>query len=182
MTERLKFVKKINSELTGIDFIIPNLNRGGCGVFTSELAQNLRHYGYEVSVVSLGPKSIPELNRITADHLKSTNDFTLRELHNRGLGLWHFLTKWTDESGTTWYIDSEGVHTENEMVKKWHAFVELELTVDEMTDLSNQTDGWNTMFDRQFIPKLAKKIREKVYSAWYICRPSFADFTLASAR
>lgn len=181
MSERLDFLKKITNELSFLNYAIPNLNRGGCGFFAAELGQHLLHYGYNITVVSLGNKK----RSLAAIRMQITamSKYNLIDLHNLlGLGLHHFLIKWTDEQCQDWYIDSEGVHTEEDVVKKWCAFIEAEFTLDEMSMLADQKPGWSTVFNRQFIPKLAEKIREKIYSAWYLKRPSFADFTLASAR
>lgn len=181
MSERLDFLKKITRELTGLDFTIPNLNSGGCGVFAAELGKHLLHYGYSITVVSLGHKK--RSLEVIRMRIAPMSNYNLIDLHyTLGLGLYHFLIKWTDEQGQDWYIDSEGVHTEEEVSKQWCAYIEAEFTLDEMTMLADQKPGWSPRFNRQFIPKLAEKIREKIYSAWYLKRPSFADFTLASAR
>lgn len=160
-------INSIAQNLTDINHVIPNLNRGGCGVFAHALGSELEKNGFDVKIISLG-FSRPFFNpNDIVENLKRTNkEVSPYTLHQNGMGLCHLLVEVNDGDERI-YLDSNGINVpveEDDVIEFQDRcfFIDGRMSVEDCGIIANIESGWNNAFDRTFVPKVYDFVKKKL--------------------
>lgn len=160
----LSTLSKLGDEANAM---FPNLNYGGCCVYAAEIARILQKAGYAVRVVTGRPwewgSDHPQIDDIRDIILKNNCDNRKKcnwSMHD--IGFWHVAVqvRIRDE----WYsCDSDTVTIGAAQFgkdRRMHTAPGSGFTVEEAIGFASESEGWNSMFDRQQIPAVHSLIRK----------------------
>ncbi len=138
----------------------PTVNSGGCCVYAAAIAVHLQRLGCPVRIL-VGDDS----DEVCIDEIRpSVGCNTVEEWNNNGLYFGHVIVEFEYE-GITYHYDCAGVTSPDSVTVTYgYAIVDGYLTVDEAVDLAACNDGWNSRFDRAFIPDIHKMINKSLSS------------------
>ena len=152
-------LKEIVNQLKVINDVIPNLNYGGCGIYALAVAENLYAKGIPCELAIIGSMGTTDeviynnsVYNVVKRCKRRNREINARRLHDNGFTLYHVMVKIETETGTV-YIDSEGVydHPEN---SRWSVGIEGIADIETMRPFIENTEGWNSSFNRQWISKI----------------------------
>jgi len=131
------------------------VNHGGCACVASMLAKQLRDTYPVMRITSCNAWSDSDNNidEIRPNMCDSNNK---EEWWDNGI---QFAHVWVEifVDGNWLVLDSEGVHSTEDMYSKWGIPAEGSFTIDEVTALSNKLT-WNETFDRSQLPAMQELI------------------------
>ena len=158
--------EQIHEVLQGIENTYDYVNCGGCGVIASSVGQILSTitevrivvgaYDYNVKKQAL---SFLEIKQQLMDNL-ITNP-SINDWEYLGVSFNHVWVEFLWEG--EWYsMDTENIKQGTKHFHgRWDAYTEY-LSIKDITQLSNNTDGWNCMFDRDQIPSIKHDLETKL--------------------
>lgn len=160
-------LKEIIDNISNINFVIPNLNHGGCGVFAQALAEKLMSKGVHCEIAIIGEMGTGNEEIINNSIYNVYNkckekhyDFNARALHNSGMTIYHVMTKVKTYEGT-FYADSEGIYT-HPANSRWNVEIEGICDIETFKPLIESTVGWNKMYSREMDSRVYKMIDSAV--------------------
>lgn len=136
---------------------IPNLNKGGCGVFAHAVAKELRELGVESEVV-------------VNDYGDDFQEFldSLKALQEGAGNHWDFAG-WLDHLGVRFKLGGKWFTYDSDALlegREWFGFnpalpaTEKGLTPEQAGILVREVGCWNPTFNRRYIPKVRKLVKE----------------------
>lgn len=168
MRKTIPLIARLRALNAKVNKEIIYLNYGGCGVFASRIAKAIQPYVTELecAVIAYSYSYNPhvDLNDIKR---KNSNLNSIRDWSNNGVSFNHVVLRFKYR-GKQWYYDSENIIGGNVVTDRLKRtfrgyVVDGHLTIDEITQLSDNLDGWNSQFDREInIPKLDKAIAHHI--------------------
>jgi hypothetical protein len=175
MTTR-HLIEKVLEKMQHVNTVIPNLNCGGCGVFAHALAAELEFKGLKPKIAVISNRDVPKLSDDFAEKvLKEKNVLTARELNASGADIAHMMV-YLEEEGL--YIDSEGVYT-SLRESGWSGYRhQFNMSVEHTCTIVESPDGWNSRFDRNFIPKIYQIVFSAVNKVIKEFKPQPLQLTL----
>jgi hypothetical protein len=151
MTTR-HLIEKTLEKMKYVNTVIPNLNCGGCGVFAHALASELEHKGLKPKVAVIASNCFRYLeDNFVENLLQSEHELTAKKINDSGADIAHMMVYIEEED---LYIDSEGIYgslRESSWSNYKHQF---NMTVEHTGIIVANASGWNSRFDRKFIPKV----------------------------
>lgn len=149
-------------EQTGIMFI----NSGGCCVVAAAMAECFDRLGIPCDVVTpVLPNGYDEEGlyvpackaRVNVQRVGDITDWK-----DNGLSLGHLAARF-QYNNRVYIWDTDGLYRNGVRYGRWHDTTDEHfgtgLTADEAYALAANKKGWNSMFDRKFIPTLTRTIR-----------------------
>lgn len=134
----------------------PTINYGGCCVYAAYLGKLLEKKGWKVTGKVSAPfyASAGVDLRSVASNIKNHVDHS--EWADNSVYFYHVFLSIETDTGVLF-------HDTDRTVSKSKQFNGLDcydgfLTVEEMTDLANNSDGWNNTFERYQIPAIRKML------------------------
>ena len=159
-------INSATEKLNKINHIVPNLNCGGCGIFAHALGAELQSAGINCKVVSLGPDKPKEAPDKIVERLKSNGELTPKSCHDNGIQIWHLMVEVKNEKGVNFYIDSTGVKYSDDNGRIHFAgrgcYIDGRMSIEDCKTISDIVHGWNSRFDRSFIPKIYDFVKRRV--------------------
>lgn len=154
-----KYNEMINKE-------IRYLNCGGCGVFASRMGKAIAPYVSDLECLVLSFSTFSSDKGINLNTIKQKNNDlnSIRDWSTNGVDFNHVILRFKYRN-RVWYYDSEHLSTDpkNAMAIN-HRILDGELTLDEITKLANNPEGWNPAFDREsYIPVIDKTIPKYIH-------------------
>jgi len=145
-------IQKTVEALNKVNTVVPNLNCGGCGVFAHALAFELELKGFKPQVAVIANSFFKPLPDTFADELLEKGEtLSARKLNASGADLAHLMV-YIPEEGI--YADSEGVY-EDIKESSWSSCKhQFNLSVKNAGIIAENPEGWNSSFDRHFVPKV----------------------------
>jgi len=153
-------VKQIHSVLKKVENEYSNINCGGCGVIASILGEYLAAKT-EVRVAIGAREYLIEKQEFSFDEIKeelSVNDNpSINDWETYGVSFNHVWIEFLWEG--EWYsMDTEGMEQgTHKFHSTWNTYKER-MSVEAITQLSNNITGWNTWFSREQIPNIKQDI------------------------
>jgi hypothetical protein len=163
-TEQMK-VTDLQELASRVSRVTDNINYGGCAVFASMVAPHVSIFfpGSKIRVMGRNPE-------IDISAVRPSDPTDVHEWNDNGVHFGHVVIEF-QVKGETFYFDSDGVHT-RQALENEYPFAEFhvgEMLLEDVTALASQPDGWNWMFERQFIEPMKRAMRE--FLSDYCLRP-----------
>jgi len=152
-----KVIYHLEPALPQVQNKFPSINWGGCGVFANLLANELDKLGVKYKIIWIGHE---------ARHKKDIKDIfkhyggqvSLIDFNNRDIYLAHVMIKVGRK-----FIDASGVHKNlNDTQWGWYR-LRHEITKEQLEFISLTSEGWNTSFNRNQIPRVEKEVKKIFY-------------------
>lgn len=125
---------------------VPHINCGGCGIFAEHLYTALVALGKKPSLVIITDNSYYMRKRIESGKKNSNST------------LYHIVVKLGK-----YYYDNNGVYDEYHIKNMYWGANELcEIEIDRLKELNENPRGWNSLFDREFIPHIKTRLEKLV--------------------
>jgi len=164
-------INSITEKISKINSTIPNINRGGCGIFAHALGAQFEKNGLKVNIVSVSV-SVSSVERVQQNpnkiikKLRDNNiDISPRNLFYCGdLSLSHMLVEVID-GNVSLYFDSNGkcdIINNKLNFCKTSGFIECRMSLEDCRIISEIEDGWNNTFDRASIPKVYEFVKKTI--------------------
>ena len=159
-------VKQIHCVLSDIEQYYSNVNCGGCGVIASLVGQILSTITDVRIVVGAWDCNV---KKQALSFLEIKQEFMANLISNPSIQDWEslgvsFNHVWVEFlwDGEWYSMDTENIKQgTNKFHTRWDAYKEY-LSLEDITQLSNNTDGWNWMFDRNQIPAIKHDLETKL--------------------
>lgn len=138
----------------------PDINSGGCCVFASLVGHELerRNIDTKIIVASTCPEDKGHKASIDDARLFVGRDNCMSRWNDEGIQFSHVGIEFR-LGDDVYHYDSNGAHPEDALLGIYRIYPGR-LTVKEATELANDGDGWNSMFDRDDIPGLRMRIQK----------------------
>lgn len=164
-------LEQIIDKVSLVNDVVPNLNRGGCGIFALALAEALTAKGIHTELMIISPDGTPTgdtgtqiINELYNEHKTNNSKFTVHSLHQYDIQLHHVLVKATVENGSV-LLDSEGVYESLNETESWsHCEFEAVLNIETFRPLAESEEGWNSMYNRMMNAKVYNLVNRAVNS------------------
>lgn len=138
----------------------PNVNCGGCCVYSAILGEELEKQGYHVLGKVLKPWVSVHNTNIDEVRAKNNNrPLNIVEWEVNGVTFNHVFLEIYAESGVV-------IHHDSTRTTRWKPtfnerdFYPGSMIVEHMKFLGSSSEGWNERFDRKEIPQLTKTIKD----------------------
>lgn len=170
-------LKQIIDKVSLVNDVVPNLNRGGCGIFALALAEALTAKGILAELVIASPWGTPTgehgtqiINELYNDHKTNNSKFTISSLHEKDIHLYHVLVKVNIKADngelTSVLLDSEGVYESLNESDSWsRCEIEAIINIETFRPLVESEEGWNSMYNRMMNSKVYNLVNRAVNSA-----------------
>lgn len=151
-----KLLNHLELHLPRIKSRVPNINSGGCGIFTFSLKEALNSLGIRSSIHIITSSDIEAFNQNIQEDEMLAMDL---------MGWTHIILKVGD-----YLIDSDGVYEGLDDCEKfigWNYKLSCEISIDYLEDMIDNL-RWNKMFDRKYRTLINDMINEMVEDYLYI--------------
>jgi hypothetical protein len=164
MDNRLEIIEGIISK-EDISKIIPDINYGGCGVFAHALGKQLNQKNIDNKIIGLGTLLRIECgpDEMIEKTYKYHSELTAETLHRTGADVMHLMVE-VEVDSRFYLVDSTGIYEDinrHPLFGERNLKIDTRMTVDECGILASNAKGWNSRFDRSFIPKIYDFIRSR---------------------
>lgn len=172
--ENFEFLlKAIHNQVSKINDVVDNLNRGGCGIFAHALSKELIKIGIPAKVLtfSLWGSKIKNYNQ---DGIRCAKEIINRGFHwepayrAHDIGLAHLMV-YVKNGENEYFIDSEDIYFGQDDYynrSTWYARglqINTLISSNDCGLISNDDNGnWNNAFDRKLIPFVYEFVKEKI--------------------
>ena len=151
----MKLIKFLDDVGVLVNSKIHELNRGGCCVFASIVAQRLSEF-CEVRI-AVGTDWLDNDDTTIDEVREQVSSNSPNEWNNYGVDFGHVIIEF-DYDGSTYHYDSNGVTSVQRDTSTFGMpILDGYLTINEAVELASHAE-WNPKFDRSQIPKLEKII------------------------
>jgi hypothetical protein len=133
----------------------PTINLGGCCVFAALVAKQLQHH-YPTRIIVFNPNAVYSIDEVRPKVKKNNCE----EWDKNGMDFYHVAIEFTDEDGTKFHYDANGVFPDDGSIDTDLLQVKGYLTIQEACELASNNEGWSSRFDRNNIPKIDKIIKK----------------------
>lgn len=138
----------------------PYINSGGCCVYASAIATELKKLGIECRIV------------VCSSYVATTIDDARKQIHKSNRGNLPTVDDWNSNcvymdhviveffyNGKVYHYDTDLLH---KATNKFHRMSVLSgrLTIEEATFIASTASGWNTAFNRKDIPDIMVMIKD----------------------
>ena len=149
MAKTIPLIARLRCINRDINNLVDCLNYGGCGLFASRIGKAIHPYvdDLECCVIAYPHNYDPDINLNT---LKTNNSNlnSIRDWSENGVSFNHVVIRFKYRN-KIWYYDSENLDNSGEYIDKYDGkILDGYLTVEEITNLSDNPVGWNPNFDR----------------------------------
>lgn len=160
----MNLIDRLNALAKVVNYNIPRVNEGGCAVFASHVAYQLK-YGHNLNHVVLRSGSWMNDDDRSIDDVRQhiPSNATTEEWNDNGVYFGHVIVEFTYKKKKYHYDSHAGVITAKGRKKTALDGLPLydgHLSVEEGMQISSHQEGWNRSFSRRNIPKMIKMIHE----------------------
>jgi hypothetical protein len=169
-------LEQIIDKVSLVNDVVPNLNRGGCGIFALALAEALTAKGILAELVIASPWGTPTgtigtqiVNELYNEYKTNNSKFTILSLHEKDISLFHVLVKVNVKADNGEYVslllDSEGVYESLHETDSWsNCEFEAVLNIETFRPLAESEEGWNSTYNRMMNAKVYNLVNRAVNS------------------
>jgi hypothetical protein len=149
-----KVIYHLEPALPQVKKMFPTINWGGCGVFANLLATELDKLGVKYKIIWIGHEARhkKDIKKIFKHY---GGQVTLGAFNDSDIYVAHIMIKVGRK-----FIDASGVHKNlNNTQWGWYG-LRHEITKEQLELISLSSEGWNSDFNRNQIPRVKKEVKK----------------------
>lgn len=169
----------VHKQVSGINSVVKNINRGGCGIFAHALSKELIKIGIPAKVITLSLWG-SRIENYNQSGLIEAKEKIKKGFHweiafdNYDIGLSHLMV-YVKDNEKEYFIDSEDIYFGQDDYYDRSRWYERGLEINTLIDsndcgiiANDNTAGWNPAFDRNnSIPVVYKFVKDKINLVLY---------------